>query len=254
MTPATDNAMIAIYPELADTRQFTSAEYHRLIDAGVLDTSDKVELLDGFVIYKADHVDLPTDGPFPQWRLLRRWTTNEYRRMVELGVIRPDERLELLDGYLVLKMPQNLPHRSAVSRLGTRLAPRLPPGWWLETQYPIAVGLTDPEPDGVILRGCDADYDARRPVAADFGIVIDVSDSTLALDRVGKGRLYARSGIPVYWIVNVIDRQIEVYSDPDSTATPPAYRSRTDYKPGDTVPITLDGAAAGKIAVSELLP
>jgi Uma2 family endonuclease len=250
MTPTTDNVLIAIHPELADTRQFTSAEYHRLIEAGVLDAADKVELLDGFVIYKADHVDLPTGGPFPQWRLLRRWTTEEYRRMVELGVIGTDERLELLDGYLVLKMPQNLPHRSAVSRLGTRLAPRLPPGWWLATQCPIAVGLTNPEPDGVVLRGSDADYDTRAPVATDFGIVIEVSDSTLALDRSGKGRLYARSGIPVYWIINVVDRQIEVYTNPDAIG----YHTRTDYKPGDTVPVTLDGNAVGTIAVGDLLP
>lgn len=249
MTPTTDNALIAIYPQLADTRQFTPAEYHRLVGAGVLDTSDKVELLDGFVIYKADHVDLPSDGPFPQWRLLRRWTTAEYHRMVELGVIGSDERLELLDGYLVLKMPQNLPHRSAVSRLGTRLGPRLPTGWWLATQYPIAVGLTNPEPDGVALRGSDADYDTRAPLATDLGIVIEVSDSTLALDRSGKGRLYARSGIPVYWIVNVVDRQIEVYGDPNATG----YRTRTDYKPGDTVLIVLDGSAVGTIAVNELL-
>jgi Uma2 family endonuclease len=251
MTPTKEPP--SVLPEFAGTRRFTPAEYRWLGEADILGPYDRVELLDGYIIYKADFVEVPTDGAFPEWRLLRRWTADEYRRMCELGIIKSDERLELLDGYLVLKMPPNLPHVSAVSRLATRLAPRLPSGWWLRTQCPISIGLGTPEPDGAILRGCDADYDTRVPIASDFGIVIEGSDSSLELDRTGKGRIYARAGIPTYWIINVLDRQIEVYTNPDPTADPPAYAGRTDYKPGDAVPVVLDGQQGATIPVSELI-
>jgi Uma2 family endonuclease len=122
------------------------------------------------------------------------------------------------------------------------------------TQCPISLGIADPEPDGSVIRGGVADYDARDVVATDFGIVVEVSDSTLDMDRAAKGRLYARAGIPVYWIVNVAEGHVEAYSDPDAAANPPAYRTRTDYKPGDAVPITLDGNVVGAIPAAELLP
>src|SRR5207248_1191302 len=84
-------------------------------------------------------------------------------------------------------------------------------------------------------------YDTRHPGPSDFGILIEVADSSLLTDRRDKGRIYARESIPVYWIVNLVDRQVEVYTDPDPAASPPAYRTRTDYRPGDAVPITFRG-------------
>lgn len=96
--------------------------------------------------------------------------------------------------------------------------------------------------------------DGRLPTAADIGLAIEIPDSTLAFDRRDKGRIYARAGVPVYWIVNLGDGQIEVYSDPAPAANPPAYRTRTDHKPIDAVPITLDGQPAGTIPAAELLP
>ncbi len=254
MTPTTTKP-VPIFPELAGTRRFTTEEYHRLIDAGVLGPDDKVELLDGYVLYKADYPELqPTDGALPEWRALRRWSSAEYHRMIDLGIFGPEEKLELLDGYLVLKMPQSKAHRAAVLRLATRLPSRLPAGWVVTTQAPIAVGGMDPEPDGAVVRGADADYDARDPGEADFGIVIEVSGSTLALDRSAKGRLYARVGLPVYWIVNVVDRRIEVYTNPNPTANPPAYTNRTDYAFLDPVPLVLDGITVATIPVAELIP
>jgi Uma2 family endonuclease len=242
-----------LFPEFNGTRRFTTTEYRKMIDAGILSTSDHVELLDGYIVYNSDRANIPTVTLFPEWRLLRRWSPTDVQHMVQVGVIGEDERLELLDGHLVLKMPENLPHRSAVSRLTTRLAPKLPDGWWLQPQYPVSLGINGPIPDGVILRGSDVDYDRRKAGPPDFGIAIEVSDSSLATDRGGKGKMYAREGVPVYWIINVTDRQIEVYSDPDATANPPTYRTRTDYKPGDVVPITLDGATAATIPVAELV-
>ena len=116
-------------------------------------------------------------------------------------------------------------------------------------QCPVALGTFDPEPDGAVVRGTITDYDERDVGPTDFGIVIEVCDSTLELDRLGKGRGYARVGLPVYWIVNVADKQIEVYTNPSANG----YTTRTDYKPGDRVPITLDGVTAGEIAVGEII-
>jgi Uma2 family endonuclease len=255
MTPTTPTESPNICPNLAGTRRFTSAEHHRLIEAGILGTEDKVELLDGYIVYMADFVDLPpADGPFGEWRLLRRWTSAEYHRMIELGVIGEDERLELLDGYLALKVPQNPPHRGAVTRLTYRLPPQLPGGWLVMTHCPCVLGDMSPEPDGVIVRGGIPEYLTRDPMPPDFGIVIEVSDSTLEPDRAGKGRLYARAGLPVYWIVNVADRRIEIYTDPDPAADPPAYRTRTDYRPGAAVPITLDGRQVAMLPVADVIP
>jgi Uma2 family endonuclease len=254
MTP-TKTTRSPIFPELAGTRRFTVDEYHRLGEAGILGPEDKVELLDGYVLYKRDYPELtPSDGPFPDWRWLRRWSSAEYHRMLELGIIDREEKVELLDGYVVLKMGQSRAHRAAVLRLATRLAPRLPGRWVVMTQAPIAIGGMDPEPDGVVVRGADSDYDDRDVGESDFGIVIEVAGSTLGLDRSAKGRFYAAAGIPVYWIVNVEDRQVEVYADPDPAANPPAYRTRTDYRPGDSVPIVLDGQPAGSIPVADLIP
>lgn len=256
MTPtaAVETKWLDLFPELAGTRRFTVGEYHRLIDAGMLGPSDHVELLDGYIVYKPDYVTLPVGGPFPEWRLLRRWSVPEYRKMFDLGVISREEKLELLDGYLVLKMGQNPPHRNAMTRLVYCLPPRLPAGWVYMVNSTVETEVFEPEPDGLIVRGEVRDYEDRNPVPADFGIVIEVSDSSLFMDRTGKGRTFAREGIPVYWIVNVVDKQIEVYSDPDAGADPPAYRTRTDYKPGDAVPIALDGAVAGTVPARELLP
>ena len=91
------------------------------------------------------------------------------------------------------------------------------------------------------------------PNAADFGIVIEVSDSSLDFDRRDKGRIYAHAGILVYWIVNVADRQIEVYTNPDPAANPPEYTASAIYLPGQSVPLVLDGIAVGAIPVSEFI-
>lgn len=255
MTPTITTAPFSGLSQLAGTRQFTVGEYHRLIDTGILGKYDKVELLEGYVVYKADYPELqPTDTAFPQWRALRPWTSAEYHKMLDLGIIDREEKLELLDGYLVLKMSQYRPHRAASTRLVHRLPGRLPVGWLLVANYPIALGVMDPEPDGMVLRGNMTDYDARDPVATDVGIVIEVSDATLEMDRAGKGRLFAKFGLPVFWIINVEDRQIEVYTDPDATANPPAYRTRTDYRPGQDVPVALDGAVVAVLPASDLIP
>ena len=108
----------------------------------------------------------------------------------------------------------------------------------------------EPEPDVAIVRGSDADYEHRIPTASDVVLLVEVSGSTLNQDRGKKGTAYARGRIPVYWIVNLIDRQVEVYSRPGQTG----YKWRKDYLPGQQVPVTIGGRKLPPIAVDDLLP
>ena len=108
----------------------------------------------------------------------------------------------------------------------------------------------EPEPDISVVRGTSADYRRRIPAPADVAMLVEVSETTLAQDRGEKRAVYARAGIPVYWIVNLVDRQIEVYTRP----TGGRYRSRKDYKPGQQVPVVIDGRRLEPIAVDGILP
>ena len=109
----------------------------------------------------------------------------------------------------------------------------------------------EPEPDIAIVRGSDADYRRRIPTADDVALLVEVSDSTLSQDRGKKRTAYAKAGIPVYWIVNLVDRQVEVYTRPVKEGR---YRSRKDYKPGQQVPVVIDGQPLPPIAVDDILP
>jgi Uma2 family endonuclease len=184
----------------------------------------------------------------------RRFTVPEYHTLIRLGVLTTEDRVELIDGYLVNKMPQNDPHHSTVDRLTEDLVRAVPAGWRARVQLPITLPNSEPEPDGAIVRGDRRTYDGRKPGPADFGVVIEVADTSLRFDRVVKLSDYAGAGIPVYWVVNLIDGQIEVYTDPDPSASPPAYATRTDYRPGQDVPIVLDGVTVGSIPAADLLP
>ena len=192
---------------------------------------------------------LPASGFF-------RLSVDEYHAMIRAGILTPEDRVELLDGYLVAKMPQNPPHSSTVERLTEDLARLIPAGWRLRVQLPIAltVGENEPEPDAALVRGDRRAFNARNPGPADFGVVFEVADTSLVGDRRAKGILYASSGLPVYWIVNIPDAQIEVYADPDPAATPPGFRARADYRVGQDVPLVLDGRVVGTVAVADLLP
>ena len=184
----------------------------------------------------------------------RQVSVAEYEHLTRIGVLTTEDRIELIDGYVVNKMPQNDPHSSTVQRLTLDLARVVPVGWQPRIQLPISIGNSLPEPDGAVVRGDRRTYDHRKPTAADFGVVIEVAESSLRFDRVIKLAEYARAGIPVFWIVNLIDEWVEMYTDPDPASTPPTYRTRTDYAAGQSVPLVLDGTAVASLVVADLLP
>ncbi len=185
---------------------------------------------------------------------IARFSVARYQRMIETGVLTPDDKVELLENYVVLKMPRNPPHDSTIDRTLDVLYPHKPKGWRLRVQSAIALSDSQPEPDFAFVRGSATDYENRHPAPADIGKLIEVADSSLLRDQRDKTRIYARAGVPVYWIVNLVDHRIEVYSQPSGPTGQPAYASFQIYQPGDDVPIVLDGNTVGGVAVSDLIP
>jgi Uma2 family endonuclease len=178
-----------------------------------------------------------------------RMTVDEYERMAEVGIL-DDDRVELIDGYLVRKMPKKPPHVWAVAATLRALGAILS-GWCCRKEDPVRIPKFDePEPDVAVVRGSIEDYRARTPGPKDVALLVEVSERTLARDRGEKRAAYARGRIPVYWIINLIDRQVEVYSRPSARG----YRSSRVYKPGEDIPVVIAGSEAGRIAVADILP
>jgi Uma2 family endonuclease len=183
---------------------------------------------------------------------LHRITVDEYERIVASGALEDPSRVELIDGYMVDKMGKKAEHRWTTKEVLKALDTRLPAGWTSQKEEPVRIPAYDePEPDIAIIRGTDADYRRRIPTAADVALLVEVSDSPLVQDRGLKLAAYARDGIPVYWIVNLVDRQVEVYTRPLKAGR---YRSQKDYKPGQHVPVVIGGQQLPPIAVDDILP
>jgi len=185
--------------------------------------------------------------PSPLYRL----TLEQYEAMVNSGVFSGSERFHLINGLLVAKMTQNDLHSTADELCGSALNQAIPAGWHVRAAKPIRISsqASKPEPDRCIARGSIRDYLQRSPEPADIALVVEVSDSSLSEDR-KQAVIYAAAGIPVYGIVNLVDRQVEVYTTPG----PAGYKSRQDYHAGESMPIIIDGDPIGPIAVSDLLP
>lgn len=185
---------------------------------------------------------------------MRRFTVDEYHRMIQAHILTEDDRVELLEGWIVHKMAHNPPHDGTIEVVDDRLTGVLPAGWRIRVQSAITTPDSEPEPDIAVVRGTARTYLTRHPGPADIGLLVEVSDSTLSRDQGEKARLFARAGIVCYWIVNLIDRRIEVYSEPTGPTADPSYGRREDYPPDDQVPVVLDGVEIARIPVTELLP
>ncbi len=186
---------------------------------------------------------------------VRRFTVDEYHHLISAGVLGEDEDVELLEGWIVPKMARTPTHDAMVSTVMLDvLTPRLPKGWFCRGQSAITTADSEPEPDVAVVRGASRDYLARHPGPADMALVVEVSDSSLQRDRFYKGPIYANAAIPVYAIINLLDHQVEIYTDPTGPDAAPVYRIRRDYRPGALVPFLVDGRDVGPIPAEELLP
>jgi Uma2 family endonuclease len=184
---------------------------------------------------------------------LRRWTREEYDRMVDAGILREGEKVELIDGEILHKMTQGEPHATGVWLAQYALQQSFGPGFAVRVQLPLAPDdFSEPEPDLAVLRGSPRDYDGVHPPAA--LLVVEVADTSLGFDRRRKAGLYARAGIPEYWVVNLVEGRLKVHRDAEPKSDVPLgwrYASLRSLAPDERV---LPLGAREEIAVADLLP
>jgi Uma2 family endonuclease len=184
---------------------------------------------------------------------VRRVTVAEYHRMIKAAVFQDDESFELLEGLLVPKMPRSPPHDLACGLVEREIEERLPAEWVRRAKSGMTTADSEPEPHLTVVRGPHRRYKEAHPRHQDTAMVIEVSEASLRRDRTLKQRIYARAKIPVYWIVNLLDMQIEVYTEPTGRSNA-RYLQRKDYKANESVPLVIDGQEIDQIPVRDLLP
>jgi Uma2 family endonuclease len=192
-------------------------------------------------------VERPDTMVMPPYPVLR-FTLPEYWALRDSGLL-DHLRAEFLEGWIVPKVPQKPPHAWAVTHLDQIVD--LPSEWLKRVQCAISTEDSEPEPHLALVRAPGTQYVNRHPRGDDIGLLIEVADTTLGRDR-RKAEIYAADGIVAYWIINLVDRQIEVHTDPDAANR--AYRNREVFTPGQSVTIELDGNAIQTLAVDDLLP
>lgn len=186
----------------------------------------------------------------PLWRLSRV----RYERMVDAGLFSPDDNVELLDGLLVAREPQGSRHAMVVGLVRAALERAFGRRYHLREEKPVALDdLSEPEPDVAVIPGRLRDYATAHPARP--VLVVEVAESSLALDRVRKGALYARAGLAEYWVVNLADAVLEVYRDPQKA---PSARDGFKYASvrllKRSATVTPLAAPRARIRVASLLP
>ena len=194
---------------------------------------------------------------FPTLEGLRpyRLTVRQFEKMMEAGILSEDVRVELLGGIIVEQMTKHAPHNFAVRELGESLREILRQEWVVSEEKPAQIGKGwRPEPDLTVARGPSSRYRSHDPLAADLVLVIEVSEASYASDRRTKWHGYAAAAIPIYWIVNLSTRVVDVYSNPSGRGKTAKYRESATFGPGELVPVMIEGREVGKVAVDAFLP
>jgi len=177
----------------------------------------------------------------------RRITVSEYHRMIEAGILGEDEHVQLITGTMVAMTPQGRPHARIIQRLNRLLVRVVGDDLEVLTQLPLTLlDDSEPEPDLAVVQAEEAQSREHHPRTA--LLVIEVAGESLRLDRKSKAALYARAGIPEYWIVNLAESTVEVHREPDPTTD--SYRARTVVPSGGT--LTPTTVPAVRIDVADL--
>ena len=177
----------------------------------------------------------------------RNFSRQDYEKMIRAGIIGEDEHVELIGGRIVTMSPEGPLQAGAIDLCAEALRRVFGPDHTVRVQHPLALDRDDePEPDVAVVRGSPRDHMIEHPREA--VLVVEVSESSLAYDRGDKARVYARAGLPEYWIVNLVDRRVEVFRAP----TPAGYGSVVSLAVGEAIaPLALPASA---IAIATLLP
>lgn len=195
----------------------------------------------------------PTGSLMAFGRPVQRISVEQYHRMIDAGVFSRGERCELIRGVLLVKPVPKPPHSYAVEVLAELFRSLVGRGRLVRSQQPMTASDSEPEPDVAVATGTLRDYRTRHPRPDEMELVVEVADTTLREDRTAKYELYAEESIRCYWIVNLVNRCVEVHTQ-SRIGKKPGYRKTTVYKPGEMVPVFIDGAKIGEIAVDDILP
>jgi Uma2 family endonuclease len=195
----------------------------------------------------------PTQPP-SKWiqKRLARLTVDQYEAMVDSGVFTKRDRFTLINGFLVAKVPKRPRHTFGVKNLGRKLKDLIPSGWDVRIEDAVRLADSEPEPDVSIAHGEIEDYADRHPGPADLAMVVEVAASNVSEDR-QMADIYGPAGIPVYWIVNLKARQVEVYTRLKRRGAS-GYGTPRIFKAGQSVPVVIEGVEIGRIAVADILP
>ncbi len=147
--------------------------------------------------------------------LTKRFTTTEYNRLAELGFFNENDRVELIRGEIIPMVSKGKPHSVCETRLERELFKLVGERATLRGQQPIIISdYSEPEPDRVIVKNCADDYLSNHPIPDDILLLIEIADSSLKYDQEVKLPLYAEAGISDYWIFNLVENNLECYSEP----------------------------------------
>ncbi len=159
---------------------------------------------------------VPVGATAPEAPTPKRWTRQEYYRLAEQGWFQ-NQRVELIDGEILLSSPQSPQHAYASELVRRLLARTFEPDYWVRTSTPVTHGeYSEPEPDLCVVRGPMKEFSSRHPSTAT--LIVEISRSSLKYDRTTKQRLYASMGVPDYWVLDVDNRQLIVHRAPTKGA------------------------------------
>jgi Uma2 family endonuclease len=220
-------------------RLWTAEEFQRLHESGFF-SGQRVELVNGMILIR--------DSAKP-----RPWGADEVYHLLDLGFFQ-DQRVELIGGEILQMASQKNIHAAAITLTANALVAAFGPGYWIRVQASLDLSpLSIPDPDVAVIAGSPRSATAQNPMSA--LLIVEASLTTLLHDQGPKASLYAASGIADYWIVDLVNRQIEVHRNPVVDAKEPfgwRYDQVQFFGPGEfIIPLA---APQSKVAVDDLLP
>lgn len=183
---------------------------------------------------------------------LYRLSVKQFHVLIASGSVLPEDRIELIFGFLFRKKTTSPRHRVTSRNLFDILIRILPSGWSVQSQEPVTTEDSEPGPDITVFRGQSSDYLDRHPGPGDVAVVVEVADSSLQRDRTDKLSVYARAGIGTYVIVNLTSNVLEVHTQPDSAGG--RYRTVQTLGAGEALALSIPGEAAVEVPVGSVLP
>jgi Uma2 family endonuclease len=198
----------------------------------------------------------PSNGVVVAEPTFHRFSVEQYHRMIAAGILTENDRVQLIDGYVVAMTPIGPPHSFVARKLTKLLSVLIPDTWEIRIQQPITLSTSEPEPDVVVARGTIEDFKTRHPGPSEVALAVEVTDSSLAFDRGSKAGIYAHDGIAQCWIVCLAERTVEVDRSPvlQMGKSPARYETSEIVNVAGTLNVAFDEESVGAIRVADILP